>query len=90
MHAALPPSAKPTGTCCQPLHRRIIDSSPDDVIELTRQRVHDELGDGPHLVLTLRQDDLDPEQDRELYGLAERTDGGALVFGVSYVEEPER
>lgn len=85
VHAALPPSARPTSTYSQPLHRHVIERSPDDVIALTRQQVGEQFGDEPHIVLCLRSEDLDPQQDGDVLGVLERTGGGVVVFGVGYV-----
>lgn len=84
MHAKLPAGAQPTGTSCYPLHRHVIDRAPDDVVHLTRQRMEEELGSEPHIVLVLERGDLDPQQDAELVQVLERTGGGVLVFGVCF------
>lgn len=86
VHAALPTGARPTATCSQPLHRHVIEQSPDDVVELTRQQVAAEFGTEAHVVICLRATDLDPAQDGDVLRVLERTDGGVLVFGVAYVQ----
>lgn len=86
VYAALPPDASPTDTACQPLHRHVLDKAQGDVVALTRERMSTELADQPHVVLTLTDGDLDPATDGELVGLLEQTEGGVLVFGVTYSE----
>lgn len=89
VYAALPSTATPTNTLCQPLHRHVLDKAEGDVVELTRQKMSGQFGQDPHVVLTLRDGDLDPATDGDLWGLMTQTEGGVLVFGVSYVEDPE-
>lgn len=84
VYAALPPDATPTGTLSQPLHRHVLDKAQGDVVELTRERMSAQFGDQPHVVLTLRDGDLDPATDQDLWGLMRQSEGGVLVFGVSY------
>ena len=86
VYAALPPDASPTDTACRPLHRHVLDRAEGDVVALTRERMSKELGDQPHIVLTLEHGDLDPATDGELVRLLEGTEGGVLVFGVAYTE----
>lgn len=87
VYAALPPSVTPTDTACQPLSAHVLQNAQGDVVELTKQRMSDQFGDDPHVVLVLRDGDLDPGTDGELLGLLEQTHGGVLVFGVSYVPD---
>lgn len=87
VYAALPANASPTDTACQPLHRHVLDHAQGDVVELTREKMSTTFGDTPHVVLVLRDGDLDPETDGELTGLLEQTAGGVLVFGVTYTED---
>ena len=87
MYAALPEGASPTETLCQPLHRHVLEKSQGDVLELTRQKVSQQFDDQSNVVITLRESDLDPNTDTDVYGLVKQTDGGVLVFGVAYVEE---
>lgn len=86
VYEAIPPSASPTDTLCQPLHRHVLEKSQGDVIELTTQKVQEQFGDTPHVVLVLRDGDLDPETDGDVYRLLQQTDGGVVVFGVTYTE----
>jgi DNA-directed RNA polymerase subunit M/transcription elongation factor TFIIS len=90
VHAALPPTAVPTDTACQPLHRHVLDNAQGDVVELTRAKMSTSFGDAPHIVVVIRDGDLDPATDGELTGLLEETAGGVLVFGVSYTEDAPR
>jgi len=85
VYAALPPDAGPTDTACQPLHRHVLDNAQGDVVELTREKMSATFGDTPHVVVVIRDGDLDPATDGELVGVLEQTEGGVLVFGVSYV-----
>jgi DNA-directed RNA polymerase subunit M/transcription elongation factor TFIIS len=85
VYAALPPNASPTDTACQPLHRHVLEKAQGDVVELTREKMSATFGETPHVVVEIRDGDLDPTTDGELVGLLEQTEGGVLVFGVSYV-----
>ena len=87
VYAALPPDATPTNTLSQPLHRHVLDKAQGDVVELTRERMSSQFGEDPHVILTLHDGDLDPATDHDLWGLMEQTEGGVLVFGVSYVRD---
>lgn len=87
VYAALPPDVTPTDTLCQPLHRHVLDKAQGDVVGLTREKMSAQFGADPHVVLTLREGDLDPATDQDLWGLMEQTEGGVLVFGVSYVAD---
>jgi DNA-directed RNA polymerase subunit M/transcription elongation factor TFIIS len=87
VYAALPPNASPTGTACQPLHRHVLDHAQGDVVELTREKMSASFGETPHVVVVIRDGDLDPATDGELTGLLEETAGGVLVFGGSYTED---
>lgn len=87
VYAALPANATPTGTACQPLHRHVLDHAQGDVVELTREKMSASFGETPHVVVVIREGDLDPATDGELTGLLAETVGGVLVFGVSYVED---
>jgi hypothetical protein len=90
VYAALPPTATPTDTACQPLHRHVLDNAQGDVVALTRDKMSTSFGDTPHVVVVIREGDLDPVTDGELVGLLEQTGGGVLVFGVSYaVDAPQ-
>ena len=85
----LPPSASPIDTLCQPLDRYVIEHAQGDVIELTARKVSEQMQGQPHIVVTIKQEDLDPVTDADLLRLLERTHGGVLVFGVSYsLDEP--
>jgi hypothetical protein len=88
VYAALPPDATPTDTACQPLHRHVLDRAQGDVVELTRVKMSSTFGETPHVVVVIRDGDLDPRTDGELVGLLEQTEGGVLVFGVSYAVDP--
>ena len=89
VYAALPPDATPTDTACQPIHRHVLENAQGDVVALTREKMSAAFGDTPHVVVEIRDGDLDPATDGELVGLLEQTEGGVLVFGVSYVvDEP--
>jgi DNA-directed RNA polymerase subunit M/transcription elongation factor TFIIS len=90
VYEVLPPGASPTDTLCQPLHRHVLEKSQGDVLELTREKVRQQFGDTPNVVITLRENDLDPDTDSDVYGLLKQTDGGTLVFGVAYVEDDTR
>ena len=90
VYAALPANATPTGTSCQPLHRHVLDHAQGDVVGLTREKMSASFGETPHVVVVIRDGDLDPATDGELTGLLEETAGGVLVFGVSYVEDAPR
>jgi DNA-directed RNA polymerase subunit M/transcription elongation factor TFIIS len=87
VYGALPTTASPTDTACQPLHRHVLDNAQGDVLELTREKMSASFGDTPHVVVVIRDGDLDPATDGELVGLLEQTEGGVLVFGVSYAED---
>jgi DNA-directed RNA polymerase subunit M/transcription elongation factor TFIIS len=87
VYAALPPTATPTDTACQPLHRHVLDNAQGDIIELTREKMSASFGDTPHVVVVIRDGDLDPATDGELTGLLDQTAGGVLIFGVSYTED---
>lgn len=84
VYDAIPPNASPTDTLTHPLSRYVLERAEGDIIELTRQKISDQLGDVPHVVLTLRDGDLDLATDGELTGLLRETDGGVIVFGVTY------
>lgn len=88
VYAALPPDATPTDTACQPLHRHVLENAQGDVVALTREKMDAALGDTPHVVVEIRDGDLDPATDGELVGLLEGTEGGVLVFGVTYAVDP--
>ena len=88
VYARLPKGAKPTDTACHPLNRRILDRAGSDVIEVTTRKIGDVFDGRPHIVFEIRDGDLDPEHDGEVLGLLEQTNGGVLVFGVSYDEAP--
>jgi hypothetical protein len=89
VYAALPPNAAPTNTACQPLHRHVLDKAQGDVVQLTREKMVASFGETPNVVVEIREGDLDPRTDGELVGLLEQTEGGVLVFGVTYaVDEP--
>ena len=90
VYAALPENATPTGTACQPLHRHVLDHAQGDVVELTREKMSASFGETPHVVVVIRDGDLDPATDGELTGLLEETAGGVLVFGVSYAVDAPR
>jgi hypothetical protein len=84
VYARLPEGASPVDTACHPLHRRIIERAGGDVIEETTRKLGAALGGRAHIVLEIRDGDLDPARDHELMGLLTQTDGGVLVFGVAY------
>ncbi len=63
VYAVLPDGASPVGTVSQPLHRRTLERAQGDVLELTKDKVRAEFGDEPHVVLVLRDGDLDPTTD---------------------------
>lgn len=84
VHARLPRDASPTDTLCQPLDGYVLERAQGDVVALTARSISDRMGGRAHVVLTLREADLDPATDEELLRLARRTNGGVLVFGVSY------
>lgn len=84
VYEALPPHASPTDTLCQPLHRHVLENAQGDIVELTRQKVTEQLQGRSHVVVVLRDGDLNPATDGDLLGLLEQTDGGVLVFGVTY------
>jgi hypothetical protein len=84
VYSALPPDATPTDTACQPLHRHVLDKAQGDVVQLTREKMSATFGETPHVVVEIREGDLDPRTDGELVGLLEQTEGGLLVFGVTY------
>lgn len=88
VYAQLPKGAKPTDTACHPLNRRILERAGSDVIEVTTRKIGAVFEGRPHIVLEIRDGDLDPEHDGEVLGLLEQTNGGVLVFGVSYDEAP--
>jgi hypothetical protein len=90
VYAHLPDGASPVGTAAQPLHRRTLERAQGDVVDLTKAKMSAEFGDAPHVVLVLRDDDLDPGTDEELWRLLQSTDGGAVVFGVTYVDGDAR
>jgi DNA-directed RNA polymerase subunit M/transcription elongation factor TFIIS len=90
VYAALPPDASPTDTACQPLHRHVLDKAQGDVVALTREKMSASFGDTPHVVVEVREGDLDPRTDGELVGLLEQTEGGVLVFGVAYAVDTPR
>lgn len=54
---------------------------------LTADKMREQLKDEKHVVLTLREQDLDPATDGEVWGLLEQTEGGVLVFGVTYSDD---
>jgi len=89
VYAQLPEGATPTDTACHPLPRRILERAGDDVIEVTKRKIGDVFEGLPHIVIEIRDGDLDPLLDGEVLGLLEQTDGGVLVFGVSYESAPE-
>ena len=84
VYGALPPNAAPTDTACQPLHRHVLERAQGDVVALTREKMGATFGDTPHVVVEVRDGDLDPRTDGELVGLLEQTEGGVLIFGVAY------
>jgi len=84
VYAQLPADAAPTDTVVRPISRYVLENAEGNVVEMVRQRVMEEFGETPHVVLTLRDGDLDPATDGELVPLLEDTDGGLLVFGVAY------
>lgn len=86
---ALPCGAVPTGTACHPLPRYVLEHAQEDVVSLARQRMSDQLQGQQHVVLTLTGDLLDPEVDADVVRLLECTDGGVLVFAVTYSSPPE-
>jgi hypothetical protein len=87
VYAALPPQARPTNTLCHALSRRVLERAQGDIVELTRQKLSIELGNEPHVIICLRDGDLDAKTDADLLHMLEQTDGGVLVFGISYAEE---
>ena len=90
VYAALPSDASPTDTACQPLHRHVLDNAQGDVVALTREKMSATFGDTPHVVVVVRDGDLDPATDGELVVLLEGTHGGVLVFGVTYALDTPR
>ena len=89
VYAQLPQDATPTDTACHPIHRRILERAGADVIEVTTRKVGEVFEGRPHIVIEIRDGDLDPARDGELVGLLQQTDGGALIFGVSYDDAAE-
>lgn len=88
VYAQLPKGAKPTDTACHALHRRILERAGSDVIEVTSRKIGEVFQGQPHIVIEIRDGDLDPAHDGEILGLLEQTDGGVVIFGVSYDEAP--
>ncbi len=58
--------------------------SPDNVEAMTYDKVRQRLPPGHKLVVSIRSEDLDPQSESRILSLAESTDGGALVVGVTY------
>jgi hypothetical protein len=84
VYEALPPGATPTDTASHPIPGNVLAKAQGDVVELTRQKMSTELGEAPHVVVVLREGDLDPATDADVLRVVEQTDGGVLVFGVTY------
>lgn len=87
VYEALPAGASPTNTACQPLHRHILDNAQGDIVALTVDKMREQFKDQQHEVITLREQDLDPATDGEVWALLQQTEGGVLVFGVTYSED---
>lgn len=88
VYEALPEGASPTDTACQPIPRHILERAQGDIVELTRQKLSEHFGSEKHVVITIRDGDLDPSTDGDVLAVLEQTDGGVLAFGVSYTEAP--
>lgn len=84
VYEALPPGATPTDTASHPIPGHVLEKAQGDVVELTRQKMSTQLGDAPHVVVILREGDLDPGTDADVLRVVQQTDGGVLVFGVTY------
>lgn len=84
VYEVLPQGATPTDTACHPIPRHVLEKAQSDVVELTSQKMSDQLGDVPHVVVVLREGDLDPRTDEDVLRLLRSTDGGVVVFGVTY------
>lgn len=84
VYDALPPGASPVDTACQPISRHVLEHAQGDIVDLTKQRLSEQFGDQAHIVITIRDGDLDPQTDGELTGLLAQTDGGLLIFAVAY------
>lgn len=80
----LPVGAVPTNACWHPLPGRALRMSPDDVESMTHDQVRRLLPDGPSLVMSVREQDLDLESEADVLAIVRATDGGALVVGVAY------
>lgn len=89
VYSQLPKGATPTDTACHPLSRRILERAGDDVIAVTTSKISDMFEGRPHIVIEIRDGDLDPAYDGELLGLLEQTNGGVVVYGVTYEEKAE-
>lgn len=91
VYAALPPGASPTDTAAHPIPRSALEKAQGDVVELTSKKMSDQLGEVPHVVIVLNDGDLDPRTDGDVLRVLEQTDGGVVVFGVTYaLDEPPR
>lgn len=84
VYDVLPTGATPTGTLTQPVHRHVLDNAGEEVVALTAERMSQELGDSPHVIVAVTEQDLDPATDGDVLGVLAQTGGGVVVFGVSY------
>ncbi len=84
VHSRLPVGASLVSACWQPLPGRAMRMSPDDVEALTTDKVRQRLPPGHQLVLSIRDEDLDPATESNVARLLKATDGGLLIVGVTY------
>lgn len=84
---ALPASAVPTGTLTQPVPGHVLENADGDVVALTAARMSQEFGEAPHVIVAVRDGDLNRMTDSDVQAVLDQTGGGVVVFGVSYRTE---